>query len=86
MKRTGPSFNHSDTINAAHDLEAIRIALGEGKLNYMGLSYGTQLGAQYAELFPANIRAMVLDALTGHSVKAVDFAASSTAFRINNSD
>lgn len=77
MKRTGPSFNHSDTINAAHDLEAIRIALGQGKLNYMGLSYGTQLGAQYAELFPANIRAMALDAVTDHSVKAVDFAASS---------
>ena len=77
MKRTGPSFNHSDTISAVHDLEAIRMALGEGKLNYMGFSYGTQLGAQYAELFPENIRAMVLDAVTDHSVEAVDFAASS---------
>lgn len=49
------------TEQAAHDMDAIRSALGEGKLNYLGFSYGTLLGAVYAELFPTNIRAMVLD-------------------------
>lgn len=73
MKRTGTSFNHSDTISAAHDLEAIRLALGEGSLNYMGFSYGTQLGSQYAEIYPSNIRAMALDGATDHSFKKTSF-------------
>lgn len=75
MKRTGASFNHSDTISAVHDLEAIRLALGEGSLNYMGFSYGTQLGSQYAEIFPSNIRAMALDGATDHSFKKTSFPA-----------
>jgi pimeloyl-ACP methyl ester carboxylesterase len=49
------------TEQAARDMDAIRAALGEPKLNYLGFSYGTLLGAVYAELFGANIRAMVLD-------------------------
>ncbi|EXJ71314.1 uncharacterized protein A1O5_05120 [Cladophialophora psammophila CBS 110553] len=75
MKRTGASFNYSDTISAAHDLEAIRLALGEGGLNYLGFSYGTQLGSQYAEIFPSNIRSMVLDGATDHSFKKTSFPA-----------
>ncbi|OQV07199.1 hypothetical protein CLAIMM_11665 [Cladophialophora immunda] len=74
MAQTGPSFNHSDTISAARDMEAARVALGEGPLNYMGFSYGSQLGSQYAELFPGNIRAMVLDANTDHSVNETSFS------------
>src|SRR5260370_42424676 len=42
-------------------MDQIRKALGEAKLNYFGFSYGTLLGATYAELFPTHIRAMVLD-------------------------
>ncbi len=49
------------TANAARDMDQIRQALGEPKLNYLGFSYGTLLGATYAELFPTSIRAMVLD-------------------------
>ena len=49
------------TEQAAQDMDAIRTALGEEKLNYLGFSYGTLLGAVYAELFPTKIRAMVLD-------------------------
>ncbi|RFU26835.1 hypothetical protein B7463_g9506, partial [Scytalidium lignicola] len=74
MQRTGPSFNYSDTISAARDLEAIRLALGEGPLNFMGFSYGTLLRSQYAELFPGNIRAMVLDANGDHSYTGTQFA------------
>jgi pimeloyl-ACP methyl ester carboxylesterase len=61
-----------DTISVAKDLEAVRIALGDEKMNYIGFSYGTQLGAQYAELFPDNIRALVLDGIMDHSRSGPD--------------
>jgi pimeloyl-ACP methyl ester carboxylesterase len=66
LNRSGDIINHLDTISAAKDYEAVRAALGE-KMNWMGLSYGTQLGAQYAQLFPDNIRVMVLDGVLQHS-------------------
>lgn len=49
------------TANAARDMDILRQALGEEKLNYMGKSYGTYLGALYASLFPNNIGRMILD-------------------------
>jgi pimeloyl-ACP methyl ester carboxylesterase len=63
---TGGVVNYLDTISAARDLEAVRAALGE-KMNWLGMSYGSQLGAQYAELFPDNVRAMVFDGILQHS-------------------
>ncbi|KAH7140424.1 Alpha/Beta hydrolase protein [Dactylonectria estremocensis] len=64
---TGPLMDHIDTINVARDLEAVRVALGNEKLNWLGLSYGTLIGAQYAELYPGNFRSMVLDGVLQHS-------------------
>lgn len=52
---------HVDTESAARDMDIIRAALGEEQLTYTGFSYGTYLGAQYADLFPRRVRAMVLD-------------------------
>ena len=52
---------HVGTNNAARDLDALRSALGDDQLSYVGLSYGTRLGATYAELFPDRVRALVLD-------------------------
>jgi pimeloyl-ACP methyl ester carboxylesterase len=49
------------TVDVARDLDAIRAALGEDKLTYLGYSYGTRIGAAYAEAFPHNVRAMILD-------------------------
>lgn len=49
------------TEQAARDMDAIRQAVGDKKLTYLGYSYGTLLGAVYAHLFPKNIRALVLD-------------------------
>ena len=49
------------TANVARDMDGIREAMGDKKLNYFGFSYGTFLGATYASLFPKNYRAMVLD-------------------------
>ncbi len=50
------------TADASRDMDRIRAALGEEKLNYVGMSYGTQLGAVYATQFPGNVGRMVLDA------------------------
>jgi pimeloyl-ACP methyl ester carboxylesterase len=58
LKRTGPLLGHVDT----------RRALGDGKLNFLGLSYGAHLGSAYAELYPKRIRTMALDAIANHSV------------------
>ena len=49
------------TANVVKDLDALRAALGDDKLTYLGFSYGTRIGAMYAEQFPQNVRAMVLD-------------------------
>jgi pimeloyl-ACP methyl ester carboxylesterase len=49
------------TDDVARDMDTIRIALGEDQINYLGVSYGTLIGLRYAALFPASVRAMVLD-------------------------
>jgi pimeloyl-ACP methyl ester carboxylesterase len=49
------------TANVAKDLEAIRTGLGDDKLTYLGYSYGTRIGALYAEAYPDKVRAMILD-------------------------
>jgi pimeloyl-ACP methyl ester carboxylesterase len=49
------------TANVVKDLDAIRVAVGDEKLTYLGYSYGTRIGGEYAEQFPQNVRAMVLD-------------------------
>jgi pimeloyl-ACP methyl ester carboxylesterase len=54
-------LQYVSTANVARDLDTIRGDLGEQKLNYLGFSYGTFLGATYASLFPHNYRSMVLD-------------------------
>jgi pimeloyl-ACP methyl ester carboxylesterase len=49
------------TVNVARDMDAIRAALGDAKLTYLGYSYGTRIGSAYAEAYPQNVRAMILD-------------------------
>jgi len=49
------------TASVAKDLDALRIAVGDDKLNYLGYSYGTRIGAAYAEAYPDKVRAMILD-------------------------
>ncbi|KZL79373.1 tap domain protein [Colletotrichum incanum] len=64
---TGPVFDNMDTISVARDMEAVRVAIGNEPMNYFGVSYGTQLGAQYAALFPGTVRAMALDGMLQHT-------------------
>jgi len=60
-ERYGDRLRLFSTEQAARDLDAIRVAVGDEKLTYLGYSYGTLLGATYAHLFPRNVRALVLD-------------------------
>ena len=61
LEKTGPLLKHMDTQSTARDIDAVRKALGEAKLTFFGFSYGTALGAAYAEMFPDTIRGIVLD-------------------------
>ncbi|MFI5977891.1 alpha/beta hydrolase [Streptomyces sp. NPDC051452] len=54
-------LRHVSTVEAARDMDIVRAALGDRKLNYVGASYGTFLGATYAGLFPGRVGRMVLD-------------------------
>ena len=49
------------TTNAARDMDVLRSALGQKKLTYVGLSYGTRLGYVYAQNFPKNVGRFILD-------------------------
>lgn len=57
----GPLLAHVSTEDAAKDMDILRAAIGEPKLNYLGASYGTFLGATYADLFPQLVGRFVLD-------------------------
>jgi pimeloyl-ACP methyl ester carboxylesterase len=54
-------ISHVSTVDAARDIDILRAALGQDKLDYLGFSYGTKLGATYAQLFPKKAGRMVLD-------------------------
>ncbi|MER6070660.1 alpha/beta hydrolase [Streptomyces sp. NPDC001817] len=60
-RHSGPVLPHIGTVNASRDLDVIRQALGDKKLNYLGFSYGTRLGAVYAALFPHKVGRVALD-------------------------
>jgi pimeloyl-ACP methyl ester carboxylesterase len=61
LENTGPLLQYVDTISAARDLDLLRAILGDEKLNYLGYSYGTFLGATYADLYPGKTGRLVLD-------------------------
>jgi pimeloyl-ACP methyl ester carboxylesterase len=61
VKFTGPLLGFVDTVSAARDLDLLRAILGDTKLNYLGYSYGTLLGATYADLYPEKTGKLVLD-------------------------
>jgi pimeloyl-ACP methyl ester carboxylesterase len=84
LRNNGEILRHVSTANVARDMDEIRGALGEKKLNYFGFSYGTFLGATYASLVPKNYRAMLLDGpldATGYINKPMrDLAEQTSAF------
>ncbi|MEV4176988.1 alpha/beta hydrolase [Nonomuraea sp. NPDC049709] len=72
-QRTGPLFDHVHTGNVVRDLDALRAALGDDKLTYYGVSYGTLIGQLYAERYPRRVRALALDSNMDHSLGTTAF-------------
>lgn len=59
--RGGPILGHMSTADVARDMDLLRRALGERSMNYLGFSYGSFLGQTYANLFPHQVRTLVID-------------------------
>ena len=60
-RKMGAILGNVSTVDTADDMDRIRAALGDRRISYVGYSYGTYLGAVYANMFPKRVRAMVLD-------------------------
>jgi pimeloyl-ACP methyl ester carboxylesterase len=71
---SGELLRHMSTADVAADVDALRAALGDDRLTYLGFSYGTSIGATYATLFPDRVRALVLDGSVSPSVSAAEEA------------
>jgi pimeloyl-ACP methyl ester carboxylesterase len=65
---------HVTTVEAARDMDVLRSALGEAELTYFGASYGTKLGATYADLFPDKVGRLVLDGAVDVGLDAVSLS------------
>ncbi|HEX4788519.1 MAG TPA: alpha/beta hydrolase [Actinospica sp.] len=68
--KSGALLAHVGTVDAARDVDVLRAALGDKKLTYLGKSYGTFLGATYAQEFPQNAGRLVLDGAIDPSLTA----------------
>lgn len=62
-ERSGYLLPYMTTPNTVRDIDVIRAALGEKKLNYLGVSYGTYIGAVYGTLFPTHVRRLIVDSV-----------------------
>ncbi len=88
LELSGPLLGFVDTPSAARDLDMMRAVLGDKKLNYLGYSYGTLLGAVYADLFPGKTGRLVLDGAVdpaaddfeGTATQAIGFESALKAF------
>ncbi len=61
LRRSSAQLPFVATVDTARDMDAVRAAVGDDKLSYLGYSYGTTLGAAYLDAYPTRVRAMVLD-------------------------
>ena len=79
-EHTGPLLAHLSAVDIARDLDQLRRALREEKLNLLGFSYGTELFGTYAELYPDRVRTAVLDSAMPSGLTGVElFAAQATS-------
>jgi len=67
-KAAGEKLTHLSTLESAKDMEILRLALDEPKLNYLGKSYGTYLGTLYASLYPSKVGKIILDGAIDPSI------------------
>ncbi|MFF5448901.1 alpha/beta hydrolase [Streptomyces sp. NPDC012888] len=78
-QRSRSVLPHVSTVEAARDMDLLRSVLGDEKLNYVGASYGTFLGATYADLFPDRVGRLVLDGALDPTLAAIDLNRDQTA-------
>jgi len=64
LKNTGPALQFVDTQSTVHDLDMLRAAVGDTRLNYLGYSYGSDIGMYYTDRFPKKVGHVVLDGST----------------------
>jgi pimeloyl-ACP methyl ester carboxylesterase len=72
---TGAILDHLDTISTVHDMDLLRALLGDKVLSYYGASYGTYLGAWYAQEFPWRVGRFVLDGAVDPSLTSAQYSA-----------
>lgn len=73
-ERSGDLLGHVSTVEAARDMDVLRGALGDKELHYLGASYGTFLGATYADLFPDRAGRLVLDGAVDPSLTGLQLS------------
>ncbi|MGW1725564.1 alpha/beta fold hydrolase [Streptomyces sp. NPDC002306] len=78
QKAAGDLMAHVSTTDTARDMDLMRQVLGDDRLHYFGISYGTELGGVYAHLFPQNVGRLILDAVVDPSADTVGHAQNQT--------
>ena len=84
-QKYGDTLRFYSTANTARDMDAIREALGDDQISFLGISYGTYLGATYATMFPDHVRAMVLDSAFEPNGDTVEQSVRDAARRVRGS-
>jgi pimeloyl-ACP methyl ester carboxylesterase len=74
QKSEGTLIAHVSTTDTARDMDLMRQVLGDTKMHYFGISYGTELGGVYAHLFPKNVGRLILDAVVDPSADTAGHA------------
>ncbi len=74
---SGDIVDHLDSRNVARDVEALRVALGEPQITIYSRSYGTLAAQMYAEMYPGQVRALVLDSVFDHTQDTWELLSSS---------
>ena len=74
-------LDHVSTRDVARDLDILRATNSNTKLNYLGISYGTRIGAIYADLFPGRVGRVVLDSAVDPSKREIDSITETVAFK-----
>ncbi|MFE7956490.1 alpha/beta hydrolase [Streptomyces sp. NPDC057413] len=78
QKAAGELMAHVSTTDTARDMDLMRQVLGDAKMHYFGISYGTELGGVYAHLFPRNVGRLVLDAVVDPTADTIGHAENQT--------
>ncbi len=73
QKKSADFIAHVGTNNVVRDLDAMRAAVGDAKLTYWGMSYGTRIGYAYAYRYPQKVRAILLDGPVTPDGSTADF-------------